>query len=67
MLTPLTPREDEVLQMAGTGLSNKEIARVLAISDLTVKKHMERITAKVKQPNRLKAFLAVMRMKTEAA
>lgn len=54
----LTVREDEILKLAGKGLTNKEIGLRLEISDLTVKKHMEHITAKLNQPNRIKAFLA---------
>jgi len=54
----LTAREDEILSLAGLGLTNKEIGRRLAISDLTVKKHMERVCAKLKQPNRIKAYHA---------
>ena len=54
----LTTREDEVLTLAGQGLTNKEIGRELKISPLTVSKHMEHICFKLKQPNRIKAFLA---------
>jgi len=54
----LTFREDEILKLAGRGFTNKEIGRELSISDLTVKKHMEHVTAKLNQPNRIKAFLA---------
>ena len=53
----LTFREDEILKLAGKGMTNKEIGARLEISDLTVKKHMEHITAKLNQPNRIKAFL----------
>ena len=58
----LTAREVEILTLVGTGLTNKEIGRQLKISDLTVKKHMERVCSKLKQPNRIKAFLARNRM-----
>jgi DNA-binding NarL/FixJ family response regulator len=39
----LTPRERQVVRLAADGLSNKQIARVLGISDKTVKVHFGRI------------------------
>jgi DNA-binding CsgD family transcriptional regulator len=39
----LSRREREVLQLAGQGYSNAEIARALFISVATVRKHMEHI------------------------
>jgi len=62
MKEALTQREDEILDLVGTGLTNKEIGRHLKISDLTVKKHMERVCSKLKQPNRIKAFHARKQM-----
>jgi len=56
--TLLTPREREVLQLIGTGLSNKEIGRHLAISDQTVKTHLHHVYVKLERSGRYKAFLA---------
>ncbi len=56
--TPLTPREEEVLVLIGDGLSNKEIARRLAISDTTVKTYLHRIYTKLNRSGRYKAFRA---------
>jgi DNA-binding NarL/FixJ family response regulator len=39
----LTPREWEVLALAGEGLSNTSIARRLYVSPATVRKHMEHV------------------------
>jgi DNA-binding NarL/FixJ family response regulator len=37
---PLTVRQDTILQLLRKGLSNKEIARTLAISPFTVRNHV---------------------------
>jgi LuxR family transcriptional regulator, maltose regulon positive regulatory protein len=37
---PLTPRETEVMNMVVSGLSNKEIAKLLFVSEATVKAHV---------------------------
>ncbi|WP_433677102.1 response regulator transcription factor [Microbacterium gorillae] len=46
-LIPLTPREREVLQLVGRGLSNAEIADDLTISLHTAKTHVNRTMMKV--------------------
>jgi DNA-binding CsgD family transcriptional regulator len=43
----LSPREDEVALLVARGLSNKEVARELGISDGTVKIHMHSILQKL--------------------
>ena len=45
--TPLSPREQEVLQMIAAGRSNKEVARELGISVRTVDTHRTRIMRKL--------------------
>jgi DNA-binding CsgD family transcriptional regulator len=42
-IPPLSPREQEVLQLAAQGYSNADIARILFISVSTVRKHLENI------------------------
>jgi CRISPR-associated DxTHG motif protein len=54
----LTHREEQILQLIGHGLSNKEIGRQLEISDQTVKTHLHRVYSKLHQSGRFKAFLA---------
>ncbi|MDX1803136.1 MAG: LuxR C-terminal-related transcriptional regulator [Alcanivorax sp.] len=49
----LTPREQEIVDRLCTGLSNKEIARDLNISDKTVKTHLQRIYKKNNVHSRL--------------
>jgi DNA-binding NarL/FixJ family response regulator len=52
---PLTRRELEVLQMLATGLSNKEIASRLNISEHTVKFHVASILGKLGAASRTEA------------
>ncbi|MBE0448676.1 MAG: response regulator transcription factor [Actinobacteria bacterium] len=47
MLDGLTPREVEVLKIIAEGLSNKEIAHRLSISEKTVKNHINNILPKL--------------------
>lgn len=54
----LTARQGEILHLVGAGLSNKEVARRLLISDQTVKTHLHRIYRKLHQSGRYKAFLS---------
>jgi two-component system nitrate/nitrite response regulator NarL len=43
----LTPREYEVVTLVLSGLSNREVARELGVSDGTVKLHMHHIMQKL--------------------
>ena len=52
----LTRREAEILRFIGSGLTNKEIARCLAISDMTVKTHLHHIYVKLHRSGRYKAY-----------
>jgi two-component system nitrate/nitrite response regulator NarL len=53
----LTPREIEVVQEIAAGASNKEIAKSLAISEETVKRHLTHIFDKVGVSSRLELAL----------
>jgi len=53
----LTEREREIIRLVGQGLSNKDIAYQLSISDSTVRHHMTSIFDKVGVPNRQKLLL----------
>jgi DNA-binding NarL/FixJ family response regulator len=52
----LTPREAEVLRLIAAGASNREIARVLFVSEATVKTHVNRIFAKTASRDRAAAM-----------
>lgn len=53
----LTDRESEIIRLVEQGLSNKDIASQLAISDSTVRHHMTNIFDKVGVPNRQKLLV----------
>ncbi len=48
----LTPREEEVVKEVRKGLSNRDIANALGVSEFTVKKHLSNILYKLKLKNR---------------
>lgn len=51
----LTRREQQLVEMMGRGLTNKEIANQLNLSDQTVKNHVHRVLQKVGAGDRLEA------------
>jgi len=51
----LTPREAEVLVLIARGLSNREIADSLVVSDATVKTHINHVFAKIGARDRAQA------------
>lgn len=53
---PLTPREDQLLQLLSKGLLYKEIARELGITTGTVKQHVHKIYHKLQVNNRTEAI-----------
>ena len=57
----LTPREVEVLKLIAEGMSNKEIAEELVISEKTVKNHINNIFSKLHIYDRSQAMLYAIR------
>lgn len=53
--TGLSPREHDVLMMISKGLTNKEIARALLISQFTVRNHVNHILEKLEASDRTEA------------
>ncbi len=57
----LSTREVNVLKLVARGLSNKQIASKLSISDKTVRNHLSRIFKKLDAGNRTEAVMNAMR------
>lgn len=61
LFAPLTSREIEILDCIARGMSNKEIARSLLISDQTVKNHITSILRKLAVNDRTQAVIYALR------
>ncbi|MBX5445331.1 response regulator transcription factor [Sphaerobacter sp.] len=60
-LLPLSPREMEVLDCVAQGLSNKEIADTLYITEQTVKNHITAVYRKLHVQDRVEALTCAVR------
>ncbi|MER7169560.1 response regulator transcription factor [Micromonospora sp. NPDC000207] len=60
--TRLTPREQEALELLARGLSNRQIASALGISEHGAKRHVCRILTKLDCPNRTTAVATAYRL-----
>lgn len=58
--TKLTHREESVVELLGKGMSNRMIARSLAISEQTVKNHLHSVFHKLGVTDRTQAVIALM-------
>ncbi len=57
----LSSRELQVLKQVAAGMSNKQIARRLGISEKTVRNHLSRVFSKLQATNRTEAVMNAMR------
>lgn len=57
----LTPRQAEVLESLSRGLTNKDIARQLGISDRSIDEHVEALLQKIGASNRTEAVVIALR------
>ena len=58
----LSQREEDILKLVATGLSNKEIGLRLELQEKTVKHYMTNILAKLQVRNRVEAALKAREM-----
>lgn len=56
-ISTLTAREEQVLQLIATGMTNKQIAAKLHVAESTVKKHSSRMMKKMGVSSRVEAAL----------
>lgn len=63
---PLTSRQMRVLRLLAQGVSNKQIARELEISEITVKAHVSLILRKLGVSNRTQAAIAARKLVAES-
>jgi DNA-binding NarL/FixJ family response regulator len=61
IFAPLSPREVEILDNIAQGLTNKQVAYALSISEQTVKNHMSSILRKLSVNDRTQAVVYAMR------
>ena len=61
IFAPLSPREVEILDNIAQGMTNKQVAYTLSISEQTVKNHMSSILRKLSVNDRTQAVVYAMR------
>ena len=61
IFAPLSPREVEILDKIAQGMTNKQVAYALSISEQTVKNHMSSILRKLSVNDRTQAVVYAMR------
>jgi two-component system NarL family response regulator len=60
MTAGLSPREREILELVSKGLTNKEVANTLQLSQFTVRNHLNHITEKLEASDRTEAIFIAL-------
>ena len=60
MSVGLSEREREVLELVARGLTNKEVATTLGLSQFTVRNHLNHITEKLDVSDRTEAIVVAL-------
>ncbi|MFJ4848313.1 MULTISPECIES: response regulator [unclassified Streptomyces] len=66
-LAALSPRELEILDLVGEGLTNREIAQRLFVSEKTVKNHISRLLGKLGVERRIQAAVLATQHRPEGS
>ncbi|WP_435269946.1 response regulator [Streptomyces sp. 1222.5] len=66
-LAGLSPRERDILALIGDGLTNREIGKLLFLSEKTVKNHISRLLAKLGVQRRVQAAVLASQLDTHGA
>jgi two-component system, NarL family, response regulator DevR len=66
-LARLSPQEERILDMVGEGLTNREIAERIHLSDKTVKNYVSTILQKLEVARRAEAASYIARVRAESA
>lgn len=61
-IAELTPKEQEVLRLMASGMSNKRIARIMNTSDGTIKNYVSNILSKLEVRDRTQAVVKAIRL-----
>ena len=59
----LSPRELDVIRLLSRGYSNRDILKELSLAEVTVKKHVQNIIAKLGVSDRTQAAIAGVRLR----
>ncbi|MGG0717735.1 response regulator transcription factor [Robertmurraya massiliosenegalensis] len=63
LIEPLTNREEEIMELIGQGLTNKQIAKTFDVTEGTVKNHLVNIFGKLQVKNRVQAIVMAKQYK----
>ena len=62
LMERFTPREADVLRLVAQGYANREIGKALSLAEVTIKKHVQHIIAKLGASDRTHAAIVAVRL-----